>query len=344
MKKNRISIMGLCAASLLLATFSFSSCGAKPAEKTAEGAAAGTGEAAAKPAEPEKRSGPFGGKKPVDTGPTVFAVNTTRTVKGQIRDYLAVSGDIVAGSTVDAYSDVAGKITKLYVSVGSRVQKDDPIAEVDPSKPGMTFVPGVAKAPISGTIVALPAQLGMTISQAVPVARLSGSGALELRTFVAERFISKMRLGLPAEITLDAYPGLTFRGSIKELSPVVDTVSRTMEVRLSVDNSESRLKAGMFAKVKIITKEKNDIVKIPAAAVVRRFGEDYVFSIETDAADPAFLVAHKRPVTAGILIDDQMEILQGLNADEEIVIRGQTLLDEGSRINVVDRVAPLAAD
>jgi multidrug efflux pump subunit AcrA (membrane-fusion protein) len=342
MKKHRVSMMGVCAASLLLAAFSLSSCGPKPAEKGADGAAAG--EAVGKTAEPEKRSGPFGGKKPADTGPTVFAVNTTRTVRGQIRDYLAVSGDIVAGSTVDAYSDVAGKITKLYVSVGSRVQKDDPIAEVDPSKPGMTFVPGVAKAPISGTIVALPAQLGMTISQAVPVARLSGSGALELRTYVAERFISKMRLGLGAEITLDAYPGLVFRGRIKELSPVVDTVSRTMEVRLSVDNSESRLKAGMFAKVKIITKEKNDIVKIPAAAVVRRFGEDYVFSVETDAADPAFTVARKRQVTAGILIDDQLEILQGLDADEEIVIRGQTLLDEGSRVNVVDRVAPLAAD
>jgi len=337
MKKNTLSVLTVSAASLIIAVV-LGSCAPKVGEKGADGAKP----TAAAPA--EKRTGPFGGKKPADTGPTVFAVNTTRTVQGQIKDYLAVSGDIVAGSTVDAYSDVAGKVTKLYVSVGSRVQKDDPIAEVDPSKPGMTFVPGIAKAPISGTIVALPAQLGMTVSQAVPVARLSGSGALELRTYVAERFISKMRLGLEAEITLDAYPGLVFRGSIKELSPVVDTVSRTMEVRLSVNNSESRLKAGMFAKVKIITQEKSGIVKIPAAAVVRRFGENYVFSVESDPADPAFTIARKKPVTAGILIDDQLEITAGLDPDTEIVIRGQTLLDEGSRVNVVDRVAPLAAD
>ncbi len=337
MKKNTLSVLTVSAASLIIAVV-LGSCAPKVGEKGADGVKT----TAAAPA--EKRTGPFGGKKPADTGPTVFAVNTTRTVQGQIKDYLAVSGDIVAGSTVDAYSDVAGKVTKLYVSVGSRVQKDDPIAEVDPSKPGMTFVPGIAKAPISGTIVALPAQLGMTVSQAVPVARLSGSGALELRTYVAERFISKMRLGLEAEITLDAYPGLVFRGSIKELSPVVDTVSRTMEVRLSVNNSESRLKAGMFAKVKIITQEKSGIVKIPAAAVVRRFGENYVFSVESDPADPAFTIARKKPVTAGILIDDQLEITAGLDPDTEIVIRGQTLLDEGSRVNVVDRVAPLAAD
>ncbi|MDR0602596.1 MAG: hypothetical protein LBG42_09480, partial [Treponema sp.] len=63
----------------------------------------------------------------------VFAVNTTPAVQGQIRDYIAFSGDIVAGSTVDAYSDVAGKVTQVYVTIGSRVNRGVPIAAVDPS-------------------------------------------------------------------------------------------------------------------------------------------------------------------------------------------------------------------
>ena len=115
----------------------------------------------------------------------IFAVNTTTAVNGQIRDYLALSGDIVAGSTVDVYSDVAGKVTRLYVSVGSRVTRDAPIAEIDPSRPGQDFVRSIVRAPIAGTIVALPAQVGMTVSPAVPLARISGSGALELRLYVA---------------------------------------------------------------------------------------------------------------------------------------------------------------
>uniref|UniRef100_A0A7C3EAU5 Efflux RND transporter periplasmic adaptor subunit n=1 Tax=Gracilinema caldarium TaxID=215591 RepID=A0A7C3EAU5_9SPIR len=271
----------------------------------------------------------------------VFAVNTTRAVKGQIRDYLALSGDIVSGTTVDAYSDVAGKVTKLYVSVGQRIQKDEPLAEVDPSRPGMTFNPGVVKAPISGTVVALPAQLGMTISQAVPVARLAGAGSLEARTYVAERFISKMRVGQPVELTLDAYPGRTFYGRVRELSPTVDPVSRTMEVRITVQNEDSALKAGMFAKVKIITEEKSGIVKIPAAAIVRRYGEQYVFTVESDPQDPAFTIAKKRVVTPGILIDDQVEIREGLEAGAEVVLRGQSLLEDGVRVRVVDTTAPL---
>jgi multidrug efflux pump subunit AcrA (membrane-fusion protein) len=273
--------------------------------------------------------------------PTVFAVATTKAVKGQIRDYMALSGDIVASTTVDAYSDVAGKISKLFVSVGQRVQKDDPLAEVDPSRPGMTFNPGIVKAPITGTVVALPAQLGMTISQSVPVARLAGSGSLEVRTYVAERFISKMRVGLPVELTLDAFPGKVFYGQVRELSPTVDPVSRTMEVRITVNNESNILKAGMFAKVKIITEEKAGIVKIPATAIVRRYGEQYVFTVETDPQDPALTIAKKRLVTAGILIDDQVEIRNGVEPGAEVVLRGQSLLEDGVRVRVVDTTAPL---
>jgi multidrug efflux pump subunit AcrA (membrane-fusion protein) len=276
----------------------------------------------------------------------IFAVNTTTAVQGQIRDYLALSGDIIAGSTVDTYSDAAGKITRVFVSVGSRVTRGDRIAEVDPSRPGMTYVPGIATAPVSGTVVALPAQVGMTISQAVPLARIaagSSGGGLEIRLYVAERFISKMALRLPCEIILDAYPGEVFRGSISELSPVVDPTSRTMEIRVTVDNSRNRLKAGMFAKVRIITETKNNIVKIPAAAQAQRFGEDYVFIVEADPTDPAYHIAKRQVVVPGINIDGVLEIQQGLEPDQEIVVRGQTLLEDGARINVIDRVAPIGA-
>jgi multidrug efflux pump subunit AcrA (membrane-fusion protein) len=278
----------------------------------------------------------------------VFAVNTTTAVQGQIRDYLPLSGDIVAGSTVDAYSDAAGKITRVFVSIGSRVRRGDPIAEVDPSRPGMDYVPGVATAPVAGTIVALPAQVGMTIAQTVPLARIAagntaaGNG-LEIRLYVAERFISRIALRLPCEITLDAYPGEVFQGRITELSPVVDPSSRTMEVKISVTNTENKLKAGMFAKVRIITETKNNIVKIPAAALSQRFGESYVFTAETDPQDPAFLISRKRIVVPGISIDGVLEVQQGLNPDDEVIVRGQTLLEDGSRINVIDRVAPLSA-
>jgi len=281
----------------------------------------------------------MGGASPVVQ---VFAVNTMAAVSGQINDYLALSGDIIASSLVDTYSDAAGKISRLYVSVGSKVKKGDPVAAVDPSRPGMEYIASVVRAPVAGTVIALPAQLGMTVSQAVPLARISGGVGLETRLYVAERFISKISLNQPCEITLDAYPGEVFRGSITELSPTVDTTSRTMEIRVGIENPGDRLKAGMFAKVRIITETKEGVVKIPASAVVNRFGEQYVFSV--DKTNPQAPVARKRVIVPGIVIDGVMEVRQGIAPNEEIVIRGQTLLEEGSRVNIIERLSPLGAN
>jgi len=278
---------------------------------------------------------------PAATG-QIFAVNTIQAAQGQIRDYLSLSGNIIASSTVDTYSDAAGKVSRLYVSVGSRVQKGDPVAEVDPSRPGMEFVASVVRAPVSGTVVALPAQLGMTISQAVPLARISGGGGLEIQLHVAERFISRIAMNQPCEITLDAWPGEVFRGSVIEISPTVDVTSRTMEIRVGVENPGAKLKAGMFSKVRLITEIKDDIVKIPVAAMVNRFGEQFVFI--ADSGNPDAPVARKRTIVQGILIDGILEVSQGLARGEDVIVRGQTLLDDGSRINIIERLAPLNAN
>ena len=273
---------------------------------------------------------------------TVYAVNTSSSVKGRLSDYLPLSGEIIASSTVDTYSDAAGKVNRLYVVIGSRVQKGDPVAEVDPSKPGLEYVPSLVRAPVSGTIESLPAQLGMTVSQAVPLARISGGTGLEVRLFVAERFISKIRLNQICEITLDAWPGEVFRGSVSEISPTLDSASRTMEIKVAVENHDGKLKAGMFAKVRIITEEKENVVKIPFSALVSRFGEQYIFV--TDKSDPAAPLVRKRTVVTGLLVDGALEILQGLAPDEEIIVRGQTLLEDGSRVNIIEYLEPLSAN
>ncbi|MDR0730261.1 MAG: efflux RND transporter periplasmic adaptor subunit [Treponema sp.] len=273
----------------------------------------------------------------------IFAVNTTGAAQGQIQDYLTLSGDIVAGSTVDTYSDAAGKITRLYVTVGSRISRGAPIAQVDPSKPGMRYVESVVRAPISGTVISLPAQVGMTITQQVSLAKIAGGGALEVKLYVAERFISRISLRQPCEIMMDAWPGEIFRGTVHEIAPTVDPISRTMEVRVNVDNPESKLKTGMFAKVRLITEIKEGVVKIPANALVQRFGENFVFVVEPLNSGEGGFVARRRDITPGILIDGVLEIQAGLEPRDEVIVRGQTLLQDGARVNIIERIPPLGA-
>ena len=82
--------------------------------------------------------------------PTVFAVNTTKAVLGQINDYIELNGDVETKSSVDIYADTSGKLVRLPISVGDRITKDQVIAEVDPSRPGSNFVASPVKSPITG--------------------------------------------------------------------------------------------------------------------------------------------------------------------------------------------------
>jgi multidrug efflux pump subunit AcrA (membrane-fusion protein) len=283
-----------------------------------------------------------GGRGGAATGTevTVFAVNTTEAVKGPISDYIELSGDLIAGSTVDAYSEAAkGKVTRVYVSVGSRVAKGDRIALIDPSQPGMTYVEHIVDAPISGTVTDLPIKVGMTISQTTSLAKISGGGGLEVQLYVPERYISKIRNGLSCQISLDAFPGELFRGKIDEVSPTVDVASRTEMIKVNVDNSSSRLKVGMFAKVKIITENKSNIVQIPAGAIVQREGKNVVFVATPDNSDKRYSIARQIDVTPGIIIDNVAEIQSGLESGDQIVTKGMSLLTDEAKINVIQKDA-----
>jgi len=266
---------------------------------------------------------------------TVFAVTVADARREPIADYLSMSGDVIAASSVDVYPETSGKVSRLLVSVGSRVAKDEVIAEVDPSRPGMTFLASPVKAPIAGLVVSLPAQVGAVVAPAAPVAKISRAGGLEVRTYVAERFVSKMRVGLRAELEIEAYPGETFGARVREIYPVIDPASRTMELRLSVAGGEDRLKPGMYAKVRIYTEEKAGVVTVPSSALVRRAGESYVFVVAADPASPESTVAKRANVRTGLLVDDRLEIVEGLKAGDRVVVRGQTLLDDGALVNVV---------
>jgi membrane fusion protein, multidrug efflux system len=284
-----------------------------------------TGQAAAQPKEVAKN----------DPVATVFAVNTTKAVQGQINDYLSLNGDVLTKSTVDIYADTTGKLQKLTVNVGDRISKDQVIAEVDPSKPGSNFVASPVKSPIAGTVSALPVQVGATITPAVPVARITSTDQVEIHTDVAERFISKIRIGLEAVVRFEAYPDVRFTARVFEVSPVVDPASRTLELKLRFDGQDPRIKAGMFARIKIITDRKANIVKIPAEAMIKRFGDYYVFVVRPDRQSESGFLVDRRKIVPGIQIDNKLEVTSGLEAGEEIVVQGQTLLEDKSKVKVV---------
>lgn len=271
-----------------------------------------------------------------DEGEQIFAVNTILSVEGQIIDYLYVNGDIIAKESVDVFADAAGKLTDIKVELGDNVKKGEILAYIDPSRPGMNFANSPVESPISGTVTSFPGTVGSTVSQQAPVATIGDLANLQVRTYISERKISHIAMEMPAEVTFEAYPGNTFDAIVTELSPVIDPTSRTLEIKLDMKERDSRIKSGMFSKIKITTSVKENIVKIPSDCINERFGVKFVYTVNSEGR------AEKKVITEGIRINDVSEILSGIDVNEQVVIQGQTLIDDGVKVKVIKEITPLS--
>ena len=263
----------------------------------------------------------------------VFAVNTLTTVAGNLDNYLEFGGDVASVNSVAVLPDQAGKVTNILVSVGDLVTKGQTIAYVNPLRVGAVFNDSPVNSPISGRITSLPATVGSTVSQSSPFATVARTDDLEIKINIAERFVSRISEKQKATVTFDAYPSVEFAATVTEVSPVLDIASRTMGVKLRFDSKDSRVKVGMFGRVKLVTDSVKNAIVIPSNAIVVRNEKNYIFVVENreDKSATVKLV----PVTVGITVDDKTEIAEGLKEGDEIVIKGMTLLNDGSKVNIV---------
>lgn len=277
-----------------------------------------------------------------DKADTVFAVNTIKAVSGEINDFIELNGDVKAKIEVEVYPDTTGKLVNIRKNLGDYVYKDEAIAFIDPSKPGLDFALSPVKSTISGTITSLPIKSGSTVSMQTVIAKVGILSELEIITYISEIYISKMYKGLNAILKTQAYPDKTFKAYISELSPVVDPQTRMLEVKLKLKEYDKLLKPGMFVELKIITENKNNIVKIPSECIVKKFGNYYVFAVKRTNNDEG--IAELRQIKTGIQIDNKSEIVEGLNPDEEIVIRGQSLLENNTKIKIIKTIESLSKE
>lgn len=263
---------------------------------------------------------------------TIYAVNADIVQAGKLDDYLEFGGDVSSVSAVDVYPDAAGKISRIRVAVGDLVKKYQIIAYVDPSRPGMNYSENPVKAPISGRVTSFPPTIGTMVSQSYSIAKISDTDELQIKVNVAERFISRIRENQTAIVSFDAYPGVEFKARVFEVSPVLDTTSRTMLAKLKVEPADSRIKAGMYARVKLITDTIEGAVVIPNDAIVYRDGKPYVFTAKSESAESSVNMVS---VKEGLSVDNKTEIQEGLKEGDVIIVKGQSLLSDGSKVKIL---------
>ena len=182
------------------------------------------------------------------------------------------------------------------------------------------------RASISGQISERLINQGEYIRENTPVVSIVRLNPLKLQTSVQERHAGIVTAGLPVEFSVEASPGRTFSARVAFVSPAVDTATRTFPIEVLVDNSQRLLKPGFFAKGVIHTHVDNNVIAIPEDAISTLAGVSNVYIIEDGKIK-------RQPVTLGVRSGNLVEILGGLNGNEQLAASNLTMLAAGTQVN-----------
>ncbi|MFT5396304.1 MAG: Cu(I)/Ag(I) efflux system membrane fusion protein [Gammaproteobacteria bacterium] len=181
-------------------------------------------------------------------------------------------------------------------------------------------------APQSGVLINLGVREGMYIKPETQILSIANLDIIWLLAEVFERQASWVEIGQSAEAKLPSMPGVTWKGTVEYVYPDLDPVTRTLRVRIRFDNSKEKLKPNMYSHVTIFAGEKKEVISIPREALIRDAKQQRVIKALGDGRFQA------QEVVAGMESGDRVEIISGLNEDDNIVISSQFLIDSESNL------------
>lgn len=185
-------------------------------------------------------------------------------------------------------------------------------------------------APFSGIIVELPYYTeGVRVSTGQSIVKLMSYDQMYVEINLPEKNISEVQVGQEVLITNYTISEDTLLAHVTELSPVISNETRTFSGKLQVENPDLKLRPGMFIKASIITAQKDSVIVIPRDVIMSGSRGKYVFVVGRNSA------ADDRRITTGISNENEIEIVEGLSANDRLIIKGFETLRDNSKVKVI---------
>lgn len=220
--------------------------------------------------------------------------------------------------TAKVTSTLEGRVSKMNYDIGAEVRAGDVMALVD--SPELLNRALELRAPVGGRVIERHGTVGEAVDRAKELYTISDLSALWAVAEIRERDVSLVHVGQEATLRVLAYPRDTFSAKVTLVGHEIEEKTRTLEVRLQLDNAGGKLKPGMFADVEIVTDVLGDVLVIPDEAL-QTLEEEQVVFIAVDRN-----TFGKRSVTVGREQNGRTEIVDGLREGERLVTRGSFLL------------------
>jgi membrane fusion protein (multidrug efflux system) len=182
------------------------------------------------------------------------------------------------------------------------------------------------KAPFNGLVVTRNIKLAQYVTPGATLFRISDFNPLLCRIEVPEKDFPRIRIGQPAHLRVEAFPGDRFSAAVARLRPTVDAATGTFTATLEVDG-QGKLRPGMFASVYLQTDTHDNALVVPRGSLVLDSLGDTVYVKADDTAE-------RREVRLGLRSEDTVEILEGLSEGDLLIVVGQDGLADGTPVSV----------
>ena len=192
----------------------------------------------------------------------------------------------------------------------------------------------VLRAPFDAVAGLRQVSPGAYVKKGDDIVRLDALGTLKLEVPVPEAYLSRVRIGQPITLTIDALPGQSFSGKVHVIDPVVDPASRNVRVRARIANPKGQLKPGMFARASADLGGKTSAILLPEQVIVPRADGNYVFLAINGKAE-------LRKVTLGKREPGRVEVTSGVAVGDTVILDGQIKLRPGVPVVTLEQAAQM---
>ncbi|WP_375258102.1 efflux RND transporter periplasmic adaptor subunit [Citreimonas sp.] len=187
------------------------------------------------------------------------------------------------------------------------------------------------EAPFAGTLGLVSVDAGAYLSPQDVIAPLSDLSVVQVDMALPERYFGRVSRGQTVDLTVPAYPDQEFEGTVTVREAGIDEASRSFDVRAEIDNPDRMLVGGMFAQSRLVF-DTDEGLAVPDDAIISEGSVTYVYTVADGQAQ-------RQEITTGASIGALTEVVEGLSADDRVVVSGWNTLRDGASVTVAEDIA-----